>query len=862
MPTDYAGYCSPIVFGVDEKAMSVEDRTLWETVSDTYNRYTGKDGIFSGSLIANTITSMYGARRINQNEITKKNSMNKGPYYAQVSPWGESFYYSTMKADPTGKWAVSDADISSSKIGVIENFYGIEINAGVGEGVVDIRTTDVSEVGPPISAKPDDSGGGPIVAGSTDVAGAEISDALGRDFWNRNYDRQDKKMEERHSSSPLATYAPEKLKDLPKAVAIDDGYVVEVGYITTDNPYEEAYVIIKHDKKYPDGSTIYSYYGGLYGCLRLPDPYGYLARGYNANRSDYVKLSPPVSPPQNLGSAFFGPGKFNFRYSETDTTFKTYSNQYGNSVAESQNALGIPLVADTPRTFGVAPPADPVGINYYYFPSSVFNPKFEPYMYLDTVGPTGASLSYRQANPLVPGEAGMGEMMSLTAPAYKTLIADTALNYKVGSREDYQKAIEDLIKTTGMKVKKGQFIGYIGGGVLDPGAGQKEQEKIVGPFTIPGLSELVNELMGPLRTIKGSAEGVANTLDAVIPDGAPGDLITRANSFKATMKSIADKIPENDADLIDMLREIVEGPLKNANNIVKGINRSSERHLNFMILTDYNKADYEVTYIGANPKLPVGAVMTPSGPLYTRYKKPKQGQSPSEHSAVDPLDYFPNLLDIPYIDKTGWKMGATEFAVNEGLTSLSSKFTKAVYALSETAENYGWGFNTEKTKYNEWGAFQSGLTPAEAKANDKYGERTSATGASTPTIGRVAEPKKPDGMTDEEWNALTPEQKKAIGGGTQTFGKDLANILNKYVFPPVVGISIVWCIWIGVQFGMATDEGKRANAKARLIKAIATVFIIAACYAIMLTIEFTADAPGKPKGLDITHTIDFPVDNF
>ena len=63
--------------------------------------------------------------------------------------------------------------------------------------------------------------------------------------------------------------------------------------------------------------------------------------------------------------------------------------------------------------------------------------------------------------------------------------------------------------------------------------------------------------------------------------------------------------------------------------------------------------------------------------------------------------------------------------------------------------------------------------------------------------------------------------------------KDLASILSKYIFPFLTVASILWALWIAVEFFKAKDEGSRTNAKARLIKALATVAIVVTLYGIM-----------------------------
>ena len=68
-------------------------------------------------------------------------------------------------------------------------------------------------------------------------------------------------------------------------------------------------------------------------------------------------------------------------------------------------------------------------------------------------------------------------------------------------------------------------------------------------------------------------------------------------------------------------------------------------------------------------------------------------------------------------------------------------------------------------------------------------------------------------------------------------GSQIGNIMVQWVFPPVLAASAIWACWIGWQMAKAKDEGERKQAKDRFFKALATVFIIAALFLIMVGVN-------------------------
>jgi|GEM_PF-3253293 len=69
---------------------------------------------------------------------------------------------------------------------------------------------------------------------------------------------------------------------------------------------------------------------------------------------------------------------------------------------------------------------------------------------------------------------------------------------------------------------------------------------------------------------------------------------------------------------------------------------------------------------------------------------------------------------------------------------------------------------------------------------------------------------------------------------TTPLATQLGRVLTRYIFPTVILASIIWAVFMGIQFGTATDEGKRKQVKDRFIKALATVVIIVVLYGIMI----------------------------
>ena len=82
----------------------------------------------------------------------------------------------------------------------------------------------------------------------------------------------------------------------------------------------------------------------------------------------------------------------------------------------------------------------------------------------------------------------------------------------------------------------------------------------------------------------------------------------------------------------------------------------------------------------------------------------------------------------------------------------------------------------------------------------------------------------------------TPPETGDPGGG-KTMARQLLEILVVYVFPVILGVMVLWAIYIGFHFGNAKDEGARRQAKERFFKALAGVVIIMVLYGILFILS-------------------------
>jgi len=70
------------------------------------------------------------------------------------------------------------------------------------------------------------------------------------------------------------------------------------------------------------------------------------------------------------------------------------------------------------------------------------------------------------------------------------------------------------------------------------------------------------------------------------------------------------------------------------------------------------------------------------------------------------------------------------------------------------------------------------------------------------------------------------------------FGSQLAEIMVLYIGPFLCAVAIVWAIWMGIAFWLASDDSKRATARKRLLSSCAAVFAVFVLYGIILGVSF------------------------
>jgi len=200
--------------------------------------------------------------------------------------------------------------------------------------------------------------------------------------------------------------------------AVADGTVVEVGNIESDNQYEQTYVVVKHESSLPGYAATYTRYSGIYGSVKITDPQ--LIADY------FTQPHNPILP-------LYGPGGFYYN----DVWWSFWS---GNPLIMD---MGFPF--DLRRDTAAQNPA-------LWIPSSLFNPTFFGYYAV-----TGKNTAAYTPNPylLARNPSSGGILASASGAVINTLSGGGSVKCNV-------------------KIKKGDFIGYVGNGLLDPGAGQRE----------------------------------------------------------------------------------------------------------------------------------------------------------------------------------------------------------------------------------------------------------------------------------------------------------------------------------------------------------------------------------------------------
>jgi murein DD-endopeptidase MepM/ murein hydrolase activator NlpD len=387
-------------------------------------------------------------------------------------------------------------------------------------------------------------------------------------------------------------------RTMAEARAIADGIVVAAGNTETDSPYDEAWVVIRHDSPLPGGRQTYTYYGGLYGAVRMHEdliriyntsPYNVdtervsediLFKGASEFGGEYEyededeldengkpvikkgEQTPSIEIPKdpskiqvskdypiiNKPGTNFGPGYFVYDGVVFNSNKDNYltkadpvtgvvagpaagfyaANSAKHSISEKmqggvlyKHKTGLLLTNDSKASSGAY--QDDFNFiaqtyNYkkgikqydpytegnsergkgYWFPTSVFNQDFDiDYNYYDKV-PTVIATG---GNKIATGIA-WESTERVAAQTFDAPSNNGGYDKKHGTYD------RNLI---GRRVHQGDFIGYIGGGLLDPGAGQKRASTLgvkpgnLGafytgqPIDVPDIVQIIKDLANPLN---------------------------------------------------------------------------------------------------------------------------------------------------------------------------------------------------------------------------------------------------------------------------------------------------------------------------------------------------------------------------
>jgi|GEM_PF-3632509 len=259
---------------------------------------------------------------------------------------------------------------------------------------------------------------------------------------------------------PLAAFTDGR-RIMSSARAVADGIVVACGNTETDSPYENAWVLIKHAKPLSGYTESYSYYGGLYGAVKMHDEF---VKVYRTLPDAYepIKVSESVFTTETTANVTWpGPGN-----SSTVFGGGTYTNQFG---------LNAPIYDK---------PFDNFGPGYFTYDGVVFeNPNVSGNRQPDAkdfetkYGKTfklltndGDGSNYDKDHPYIPKPEKKYWFPTSVFNEFFELDYNGTVDSD-GYYENHGTYDENLI---GKRVKQGDFIGYVGGGILDPGAGTKK----------------------------------------------------------------------------------------------------------------------------------------------------------------------------------------------------------------------------------------------------------------------------------------------------------------------------------------------------------------------------------------------------
>ncbi|MCL2228633.1 MAG: hypothetical protein FWC00_02260 [Firmicutes bacterium] len=301
------------------------------------------------------------------------------------------------------------------------------------------------------------------------------------------------------------------------------------------------------------------------------------------------------------------------------------------------------FIQDVPWTTG--PMLQPnIGNLEYWLPTTIFNPTWSPFVD-DVLGGIVASFmsgiddilesmlenmpAFAPLLSLMGGISTATEIAQTVAEAAETLemmipaelIGEAfeeylpftqLIPYRVTyQRGQVQKLVDELVETGMWRVSRGDHIGFVGGGMLDPGAGQRR-----GPVTFPGgltLEDIIAEIPAAVRTAVEAYATFLNlivdilTLPVQIVRFALTAVVTTINALSALFGSVVPipDIPEVPPDVVDkvappierpfppgydpveyLIREYILGDMINQAQVFHGYNYSTERHLRFMIMHD------------------------------------------------------------------------------------------------------------------------------------------------------------------------------------------------------------------------------------------------------------------------------------
>ncbi|MDR0461782.1 MAG: hypothetical protein LBG88_00375, partial [Christensenellaceae bacterium] len=95
-------------------------------------------------------------------------------------------------------------------------------------------------------------------------------------------------------------------------------------------------------------------------------------------------------------------------------------------------------------------------------------------------------------------------------------------------------------------------------------------------------------------------------------------------------------------------------------------------------------------------------------------------------------------------------------------------------------------------------------------------------------------------------NALDASSTPGKIDGEQ-FGKLLGDIVTKYIVPVMLGMVILWCIWVGVKFLIAKGDSERIAAKRHFFMAVSSVMIFTMLCGMLfgLTLAFKPNPNGE-----------------